>query len=147
MHTFRDKADNVWPIKPLTFGDVARVQRDTGFNLVNFLDPEKVAELLGDLEKLGEVIYVTVMPDDCSPDEFYANFDLGTVNGAVEAISYAVVDYLPEQKKKAMRKLLDVTVKIRNDEMTTMDEKLNRALERLESGLIDLDSAAEELSE
>jgi hypothetical protein len=107
MATFQDAAGRVWHVR-ITVATVRRVNELLGLDLLQLAGGPLIAQLSTDPSTLADVLYVVCKPQadaEAITAEAFADQIAGDViDRATEALLNAMVDFLPESRRRLLTK-------------------------------------------
>ena len=110
MATFQDAAGRVWHVR-ITVATVRRVQELLGLDLLQLAGGPLIAQLATDPSALVDVLYVVCKPqadaETISGEAFADQIAGDVIDAATEALLDAMVDFLPESRRRLLSKARD----------------------------------------
>lgn len=110
MATFQDTAGRLWHVR-ITVATVRRVQDLLGVDLLQLAGGPLIARLSTDPSTLADVLYVVCKPqadaETISGEAFADQIAGDVIDRATEALLNAMVDFLPESRRRLLTKARD----------------------------------------
>lgn len=128
MQKFVDRKGRVWVVD-LDNTALRRVKTITGVSLMDALDGELVAKLASDPLLLGDVLYAVCKPqadkEDVTDEQFGEGLAGDSIAEATNALIEAIVAYLPEQKRRLMKKAAEKQRQIETRGLAAVEKHLD----------------------
>lgn len=134
MQVFRDRMGRDWVLE-LNVAQVATVKALTGVDLWKAFDEQlkPLAELLGDLQKVCEVLFALVRRQaaerQITAEQFGEGLAGDSLQGAAEALAQELIDFFPD---RARRENLRRVVQKQRQADQLMQERIARTIEAVQ---------------
>jgi len=134
MKTFKDTTDRTWNIM-INVSAIKQVRSALDVDLLGIIEGSKVLEkLIDDPVTLCDVLYVLIKPQadaqQVTDEEFGAALGGDVLEKAVEALLGELIDFFPQAKRAALRRLLE--------KIDQLEKKVaDRVIAEIDSGRLD----------